>query len=176
MATRRIKFRLEELGVRLRRVRPQIDKAIFGGLRAWNLLALRTSKKEFFLNGSGAPAATKLTNRTGKLSRSVRVVAPKKRNGVYSSGLKAGGVGVPYAAIHEFGGRTRPHRIVPRKAKVLSWRSKSGARRFARSVNHPGSNIPARPYLLPALEKNLKQLEKQIATAVEVAFAKGLGG
>jgi phage gpG-like protein len=171
-----VKLSLTQFASRMGKMRPHIEQAIVGGLRAYNLLSLRTSKNEFFLGGSGPPHPTKLTSRTGRLRSSIRVIEPRKRSGVYESGLKAGGPGVPYAAIHEFGGRTRPHKIVPRKAKVLSWRGKSGARQYARSVNHPGSNIPARPYLVPALEKNLKQLEKQLAVAIEVAFAEGLRG
>ncbi|MBS9777182.1 MAG: phage virion morphogenesis protein [Gammaproteobacteria bacterium] len=58
-------------------------------------------------------------------------------------------VGVPngkkaanYAAIHQFGGKTRPHVIKPVTAKALRFNG-----RFAKSVNHPGSKIPARPFL-----------------------------
>ncbi len=172
-----VKMKLRDLAPRLRGMPKHIDKAIVGGLRAYALLSLRTSKKEFFLGGSGAPHPTKLTSRSGRLRNSVKIIpARKRKSGVYEAGLKAGGPGVPYAAIHEFGGRTKPHRIVPRKAKVLSWRGKSGARRYAASVAHPGSNIPARPYLLPALKKNLRQLEKQLSVAIEVAFAEGLRG
>ena len=48
----------------------------------------------------------------------------------------------PYAAIHQFGGKTRPHTIKASKGKALAFGGK-----FARSVNHPGSDIPARPFL-----------------------------
>ncbi|MDR1311111.1 MAG: phage virion morphogenesis protein [Burkholderiaceae bacterium] len=47
-----------------------------------------------------------------------------------------------YARIHQFGGKTRAHPIKPKRKKVLAFGGK-----FARSVNHPGSNIPARPFL-----------------------------
>lgn len=60
--------------------------------------------------------------------------------------------GVPYAAIHEFGGTTRAHRIVPRNSQALSF-MQGGNRIFASGVNHPGSKIPARPYMGPAIEK-----------------------
>ncbi|WP_310601196.1 phage virion morphogenesis protein [Desulfobulbus sp.] len=49
-----------------------------------------------------------------------------------------------YGAIHQLGGTTSPHVIRPRTKKALAW---PGARHPARSVNHPGSDIPARPYL-----------------------------
>jgi phage virion morphogenesis protein len=47
-----------------------------------------------------------------------------------------------YAAIHQFGGRTSPHVIAPRYKKALAF---NGVVR--KSVQHPGSNIPARPFL-----------------------------
>ncbi|MDR2551444.1 MAG: phage virion morphogenesis protein [Desulfobulbus sp.] len=49
-----------------------------------------------------------------------------------------------YGAIHQLGGKTSPHVIRPRTKKALAW---PGARHPARSVNHPGSDIPAREYL-----------------------------
>ena len=57
----------------------------------------------------------------------------------------------PYAAIHEFGGRTAAHTIRARQAKALHF-VLDGKDVFAKSVNHPGSVIPARPFLRPAIE------------------------
>lgn len=47
-----------------------------------------------------------------------------------------------YAAIHQFGGKTRPHTIRPKNKKALAF----GGGVF-KQVQHPGSNIPARPFL-----------------------------
>jgi len=47
-----------------------------------------------------------------------------------------------YAAIQNFGGRTSPHVIRPKTKRALSF---GGI--VVRQVNHPGSNIPARPFL-----------------------------
>jgi phage virion morphogenesis protein len=47
-----------------------------------------------------------------------------------------------YAAIHQLGGKTRPHVIRPRNKQALAFGG-----RVVKSVNHPGSNIPARPFL-----------------------------
>lgn len=52
------------------------------------------------------------------------------------------GTNVKYAAIHQFGGQTRPHPIKPRNKKALAFGG-----RVVKSVNHPGSAIPARPFL-----------------------------
>lgn len=49
-----------------------------------------------------------------------------------------------YAAIHQLGGKTAAHIIRPRKGKALFW---PGARHPVASVKHPGSVIPARPFL-----------------------------
>ncbi|RJP17901.1 MAG: phage virion morphogenesis protein [Deltaproteobacteria bacterium] len=49
-----------------------------------------------------------------------------------------------YAAIHQFGGKTSPHTIRPSRKKALFW---PGASHPVGSVNHPGSQIPARPFL-----------------------------
>ena len=49
-----------------------------------------------------------------------------------------------YAAIHHFGGKTKAHVIRAKRKKALAW---PGARHPTRSVKHPGSKIPARPFL-----------------------------
>lgn len=81
-------------------------------------------------------------NDTGVLKNSIQ----------HSSDSKTALVGtnVEYAAIHQFGGKTRPHVIKPRFKKALAFNGM-----FAKSVNHPGSNIPARPFLqLTAQDEN----------------------
>lgn len=47
-----------------------------------------------------------------------------------------------YAAIHQLGGRTKAHDIVPSRKKAL--KTPFG---LFRRVRHPGSQIPARPFL-----------------------------
>lgn len=74
---------------------------------------------------------------TGRLRRSFTVEAGNDRVAV--------GTNVIYAAIHQFGGKTSPSVIRPKKAKALFWR---GARHAVKSVKHPGSKIPARPFLV----------------------------
>lgn len=53
------------------------------------------------------------------------------------------GTNVEYAAIHNFGGQTAPHTILPKNGKALKFGG-----RFAKRVNHPGSKIPARPFMV----------------------------
>ncbi|MDR0996758.1 MAG: phage virion morphogenesis protein [Zoogloeaceae bacterium] len=47
-----------------------------------------------------------------------------------------------YAAIHQLGGTTSAHTIRPQKKKALKF---GGV--IVKRVNHPGSEIPARPFL-----------------------------
>ena len=52
------------------------------------------------------------------------------------------GSNMVYAAIHHMGGKTKAHKIKPKNKKGLAF---GGIVR--KSVNHPGSQIDARPYL-----------------------------
>lgn len=47
-----------------------------------------------------------------------------------------------YAAMMHFGGQTKPHVIRPRNKRALAF---GGV--VVRQVNHPGSKIPARPFM-----------------------------
>jgi phage gpG-like protein len=58
----------------------------------------------------------------------------------------------PYAAIQEFGGKTAAHEILADKSRVLAFVA-NGKQVFARRVEHPGSQIPARSYLRSALDE-----------------------
>ncbi len=50
----------------------------------------------------------------------------------------------PYGAIHQFGGKTPPRTIRATRKKALAW---PGAAHPVKAVKHPGSNVPARPFL-----------------------------
>jgi hypothetical protein len=97
--------------------------------------------------------------KTGNLRRTIRVGQITNT----SARILAGGQReVGYAAAVEFG--TKPHVIVPRKARVLAWggnRRLSGTLRsgakpefFAMRVNHPGSR--KKPYLVPGAQTAMR--------------------
>lgn len=77
--------------------------------------------------------------------------------------------GIAYAAIHEFGGTTGPHVIVPRNSKVLAFMA-GGKQVFSKIVNHPGSVIPARPYLGPAIDQSKDDIMKDFGLFLSMAF------
>jgi len=143
-------------------------KAVVAGMRAGLLRAHQSVVREYIVTRSGPPLPDRLTKRSGRLSASVRMIEPKHKGREFVGGIMAGSSRVPYAAIHEKGGRTGPHIIRAKRARCLRWVDKSGEVRFAKSVKHPGTRMPARPYLMPALEKHIPQIEKQIALALEV--------
>lgn len=76
---------------------------------------------------------------------------------------------VKYGRIHEYGGQTAPHVIEPRKANVLAFQM-GGKMVFARRVNHPGSRIPARPFMRPTLA----EYRDRIITSMNAAAAESL--
>ncbi|MGK0600082.1 phage virion morphogenesis protein [Yokenella regensburgei] len=102
---------------------------------------------ENFVQG-GRPAWEPLKYRDGKpLMKSRRLhgsITPMADNN-----QAVVGTNVVYARIHQEGGKTRPHVIRPRNKKALYFNG-----RFAAKVNHPGSDIPARPFLSLTEEDN----------------------
>jgi phage gpG-like protein len=83
--------------------------------------------------------------------------------------------GVVYAAIQEYGGRTKPHDIRPKYGKVLAFmvggkapigKSSSSAMVYAQVVHHPGSVMPERSYMRSSLADNRMELIDRIRGAV----------
>lgn len=108
-----------------------------------------------------------LNVRSGALRRSIAhdvMVGPLGVVGrVFSS------ANVPYARIHEFGGRTGPHTILPTKASVLAF-TVGGRKVFAKRVNHPGSKMPERSYM----RTSLHEMQAEIVAGLQQAFMQGL--
>ena len=107
--------------------------------------------------GVGSP---KILQDTGRLRQSV--TSAHGPNSIYrlSSTQLVLGTNLKYARIHQEGGTTGPVTIVPRRKKALHWINEAGQHVFAKKVNHPGSKIPARPFLIFQEEdkRNIKAL------------------
>lgn len=127
--------------------------------------AATTRIKDKYLSGSGDT----LKVRTGRLRSSIRYLLAEQPNEL----TVTFGSDVPYAAIHEFGGVTSPHTIVPKRRQFLRFMA-GGKVIFARKVNHPGSNIRKRPFLEPGVRDSSAALEaniqKVLVGAVEGAW------
>ncbi len=94
-----------------------------------------------------------ILQKSGRLASSIVMVSDNDSATV--------GTNVEYAAIHQFGGKTKPHVILPRNKKALAFNG-----RVVKKVNHPGSDIPARPFL--ALTEGDE--EKIVTTVSEYLF------
>lgn len=151
-------------------------------------LDLLRDVKEKFLTGQS------LNVRTGTLRRSINFRMETPAEGEF---VGAVGTNLAYARIHELGGQTKPHVIAPRAAKFLVWagigvfgkgektatgrltakghaaQGAAGNLTFARVVNHPGSKIPARPFLKPALVERTPEIREALARAINRAIRAG---
>jgi len=78
-----------------------------------------------------------------------------------------------HARIHERGGVTRPHPIIPVRARVLRfvWQ---GTVVFFKRVSHRGSRMPARPHMWPSLQAALRRIERIYDRAWDKTMAKAV--
>jgi len=106
-----------------------------------------------------------LAARSGRLRDSVHQEAGEGGSGIFTRIA----VGVPYAAIHEFGGTIPAHTIAARKGEALHWVA-GGKDFFAPRVAHPGATIPERSYLRAALA----EMEDEIVSGLRAAVAEGI--
>jgi len=104
-----------------------------------------------------------LRHRSGALSRSIFDQVTDNPTSVLAKIASSGDV--KYAAIHEFGGRTPAHIIVPDKAKALAFMM-GGKMMFAKVVNHPGSNMPERSFLRSSLGEMEDEIRDGMRRAV----------
>jgi phage gpG-like protein len=119
--------------------------------RAWTDSSLRPLP---WANKSDGSAAT--LRKSGTLAKSIRTIATARAATIASDRH--------YAAIHQLGGRTQPHIIRPKNKKAL--KTPYG---LFKKINHPGSNIPARPFMpftpdgkpTPVALKMINQVLKQ---------------
>ena len=148
------------------------DGLILEGLDNGINFAAKLSVTEFMQGGSSRdgfvdpanPPPGPLKIRSGNLRRLMVVIKARKTGSAeYTAGL---GNEAVYAAIHEFGGKTSAHFIQAREADTLAFVGRDGGLVFRETVFHPGSNIPARPFIQPALDLAGPMIEKEIAESM----------
>lgn len=130
-----------------------LDQTVLANLHKLSTFAQHQTAVRALLAGAlpiQNAAKQKAPKLTGTLSRSIHSEESSEGGGLASVMV---GTDVVYAAIHEFGGV-----IVPKQAKLLHFVI-NGEDIFAKSVQ-----IPARPYLRPALAE-------QKAAAIEATSA-----
>ena len=108
-----------------------------------------------------------LNVRTGALRASIFSAVEDNTSSIFGKVASTGDV--KYARIHEYGGTTPPHEILPSKAKALAFMV-GGKMVFAAKVNHPGSKMPERSFLRSALA----DMSPEIIEGLNAAVAEGL--
>lgn len=142
---------------------PQLQRAL-DPARAQRAIQDALVKAGSTINRSAVANVNNKTLRvqSGNLKGSIRTDISRISRGEVRVGVLKN---ASYGAAHEFGAVTKPHVIVPRFAKALRWATAFGmisrkATRFAfaKKVNHPGSVIPKRPWLMPAYTENKERI------------------
>jgi phage gpG-like protein len=113
-----------------------------------------------------------LKQRSGKLARSIQQESHTDDEVVIGEVFSAGDV--KYAAIHEFGGTTPAHDIIPNKADALAFMM-GGKMVFARVVHHPGSKIPERSFLRSSLADQAAEITEGLKQAAIRGAQQALG-
>ena len=144
----------------------------FRGLPAEVIVALTTKVYALTLELETHVKRDKLSGQvlhaiTGRLRRSIHSSVTSNGDTVTGKVFSSGDV--PYAAIHEFGGRTAPHDIYSVKAKALAF-MQNGKIAFYKHVRHPGSKIPQRSYLRSSLDDMRQHIIDEMKNAVEEAL------
>jgi len=149
----------------LRRFRQALPAAILRGLRRGLPLIVKTAKTEFMERKDNRhplksydppnPPPGPLGIRQGNLVRTLRVGDMRFTGRKIIGTIEAGSPDVPYARVHEFGATIRA-----RNAPNLVFFSNLGRGPFL--VRKPVVQIPARPYIRPAAEKELPQVTEII--------------
>lgn len=130
----------------------------------WGLETVKHIQTDYM----SGPRPKKLGVGTGALRR-------ETRSRIYQSGDKLSirfGNPLPYAAIHEYGGRTKAHIIRPRRKSFLAFQEDGKWIYSSKPIFHPGSIIPSRPYMRPGIADKMPDLKSKLVTMLG-SIAKG---
>ena len=108
--------------------------------------------------------------RSGNLRRSIAFMTTDSADVITGKAYSSGDV--KYAAIHEFGGKTAAHDIVPTKAKALAFMM-NGKQVFASIVHHPGSVMPERSFMRSGLADMREEIIEGLRQAALDAMREG---
>jgi hypothetical protein len=142
----------------------------FGTARGrFDQLLMRALHRTAELAASYAKLSTLYRSHTGALRSSITETVFGGMGGIAGAGADMAArvaATAPFAAFVENG--TRPHVILPRRAKVLRF-IQNGAVRFSRGVFHPGTE--PRPFMAQARDRAEPLFERMLNEAFVRAFA-----
>ena len=105
---------------------------------------------------------------SGALLNSVQKNMKVTPEGVEGS---VGPEGVPYAAAQEYGATIPERFVAPRNKLALKW-EQNGKTFFSKGHRIPSFELPAKPYVQPAVDKLVPEITKNLGLLLE----KSLGG
>jgi hypothetical protein len=111
---------------------------------------------------------TTFTMRSGSLLNSVQKNIEIKGNEVIGS---VGPEGVPYAAAQEYGATIPERFVAPRNKLSLKW-EQNGKTFFSKGHKIPSFELPARPYMQPAIDKLVPIITENLNLMVEKELEK----
>jgi phage gpG-like protein len=121
-----------------------------------------------------------LKQRSGKLARSIQRETRTEGELVVGEIFSTGDV--KYARIHEYGGTTKAHDIIPTKAQALRFAFAGAVGGplgpnlvFAKVVHHPGSKIPERSFLRSSLADQASEIVAGLKQAAIRGAQQALG-
>lgn len=138
---------------RISELSPLIQANVFAAFQAGMELAADRSRTEY-LSG---PYPEKLAVESGMLRSRVRGRVEKGSGGVFATGILGVSGGLIYSWIHELGGIITPK---TKKALHFFWKRKQIWMTLQRV------NMPAKPYLRPAILDELPRIQNLIDMAV----------
>lgn len=159
---------IQKSALGFKQARAELRERIFTLLMDFGNDTVATIKKDY-LTG---PRPGKLGVGTGRLRSSIRFQAVAKDDQM----TVTFGSDVPYAAIHEFGGTTKPHVIRPKRKPFLSFMKDGKWIYTKKDIQHPGSVIPPRPFLTPGVAQEFPKLQKRIAETLQQVANGAFGG
>ena len=112
-----------------------------------------------------------LNVRSGTLLNSIEKEITKTQDGV--EGIVGPNERVPYAPIHEFGGTIPERFVAPRNRLALRFIASNGQVAFSKGHSIPSFEIPARPYMGPALERSAPIIEAKFGLFIDEVLKKG---
>jgi phage gpG-like protein len=113
-----------------------------------------------------------LNQKSGALARSIQQMVTATDETVTGEVFSAGDV--KYARIHEYGGTTPAHDIIPTKANALAF-AIGGKQIFAKIVHHPGSKMPERSFLRSSLADQATEIMDGLRSATLKAMRRLVG-
>lgn len=175
--------RLDRVATALSKLTPDsFDKPVKTGLDRAMMFARGLAMTEMQGRGNGNDELGRPRRKPGaqRIWQTIRVLRAERHGDVWTAGLVAGSARVLHARIQELGGKTKPHLIVPRRrpktGKLVFYWKRAGSVVFFKKVNHPGSKIPAKPYLRPSIERSKLTAQQEVSREVVVLIESKLTG